>query len=238
MSTPIEAYFSNSAPGAVKPSLVACLLVTAVPVFDTVGNAERAGDTLDPGPVLEVPVGAAQLFIGDRVIECAVGMRRTLHQPQKDNGGERPVIFLEDEFEGVPGTQQAGTIIYDPKLQKYVMFAGAGAHLEGRPWDYIRLFRFTSDDGLNWIKGDNGEPEWVFPRSREDFLDPDSGEYATNFDLNSFYYDQRDQAYPYKGWICFANWGGTREGLYYVHSSDGKTWERVRQIAVHESYHW
>ena len=39
----------------------------------------------------------------------------------------------------------------------------------------------------------------MFPRSREDFLDPDSGEYATNFDLNSFYYDQRDQGLSLQG---------------------------------------
>ena len=188
---------------SISPFLSGCFLSTVMLLVVSIGNAAIARETLDPVPVLEIPVGTAQLFIGDRLIDSAIGMKRTLHQPVKDHRGEWPVIFLEDEFEGVPGTQQAGTIIYDPKLRKYVMFAGAGAHLEGRPWDYVRLYRFTSDDGLNWVKGDNGEPEWVFPRSREDFLDPDSGEYATNFDLNSFYYDEEDLSHPYKGWIWF-----------------------------------
>jgi hypothetical protein len=185
---------------------------------------------------LAVPSGVAQLFIGDRLIEKNLSVTRTLHQPKKDDGGLEPVLFLEDEFGGVPGTLQGGTIVFDKKLNKYVMFATAGAYLEEHPWDWIRVYRFTSADGLNWTKGDHGEPECVFPRSRDDLLDPASGAYATNPDLTTFRYDESDPAFPYKGWIWYANWGDAREGMYFVRSADGHVWERGAQVAKMESF--
>lgn len=186
--------------------------------------------------VLEIPTGTAQLFIGDRLIEKNISATRTLHQPRKDEGGTKPVLFLEDEFAGVPGTLQGGTILFDQKLKKYVMFANSGAHLDGHPWNWIRLYRFTSADGLTWTKGDHGNPECVFPKSREDFLDKESGAYASNFDLTTFIYDESDEAYPYKGWIWYANWGDEREGMYFVRSSDGHTWKRGAKVAPVEAF--
>lgn len=186
--------------------------------------------------VLDIPTGEAQLFIGDRLVEKNLSATRTLHQPKKDEGGLKPVLFLEDEFGGVPGTLQGGTIIFDKKLKKYVMFATSGAHLDGHPWNWIRLYRFTSIDGLTWTKGDRGNPECVFPRSREDLLDQESGAYASNFDLTTFVYDESDESYPYKGWIWYANWGAQREGMYFVRSSDGHQWERGAQVVPHESF--
>jgi hypothetical protein len=185
---------------------------------------------------LKIPTGTAQLFIGDRLVEKNLSATRTLHQPKKDDGGLKPILFLEDEFGGAPGTLQGGTILFDSKLNKYVMFATSGAHIDGRPWHWIRLYRFTSLDGLNWAKGDRGKPEWVFPRSREDFLDPGSGAYASNFDLTTFIYDDADEVYPYKGWIWYANWGDEREGMYFVQSSDGRTWKRGAKVAPMEAF--
>lgn len=186
--------------------------------------------------VLEIPTGTAQLFIGDRLIEKNLSATRTLHQPRKDDEGLKPILFLEDEFAGVSGTLQGGTILFDKKLKKYVMFATSGAHLDGHPWNWIRLYRFTSSDGLTWTKGDRGNPECVFPKSREDYLDQESGAYASNFDLTTFIYDESDGAYPYKGWIWYANWGAEREGMYFVRSSDGHTWERGAKVAPVEAF--
>ena len=174
--------------------------------------------------------GVAQLFIDDYLIDSQKNLKRTLHQPIKDNGGNFPVIELDDEFGDYNATLGAGgTIVYDPKLNKYIMFAGGYAPTLKR-WDKARCMRFTSSDGIHWIKGDNGVSETVFPKSRDFFLDEESGTYATNNDLFSCYYDTKDDLYPYKGWVWFANWGYEREGSYYVRSRDGKNWERGQKI--------
>jgi hypothetical protein len=44
--------------------------------------------------------------------------------------------------------------------------------------------------------------------------------------LFSCYFDSADAAYPYKGWLYFANWGNDLEGTYFMRSADGKVWER------------
>ena len=88
---------------------------------------------------LKIPSGAAHLFIGDRLVEKNLSATRTLHPPKKDDDGMIPILFLEDEFDGVPGTLQGGTILFDKRLKKYVMFATSGAHIEGHPWHWIRL---------------------------------------------------------------------------------------------------
>ncbi|RMI14686.1 MAG: hypothetical protein D6681_04750 [Calditrichaeota bacterium] len=180
-----------------------------------------------------IETGQVQLFIDDFLIESARNVHRTLHQPIKENGGRFPVIALEDEFKPYAATLEAnGTILYDPRLQKYVMFAlGYSVHGKSQDtrenrWKYYRVYRFTSEDGLHWTKGDNGQPQWVFPRSRRDLFDPVSGTYATNIDVGSYFYDQNDSLYPYKGWQHFSNWGDDREGQYFLRSPDGIHWER------------
>ncbi|HEV2294766.1 MAG TPA: hypothetical protein VGR35_13005 [Tepidisphaeraceae bacterium] len=187
-------------------------------------GAARA-DTPEPLPIAR---DAAQLFVDDFLIATQTDLRRTLHQPKKDNGGSVPVIAMEDEFGSTPATLEAnGTILFDPKLKKWVMFAlGFASSYEGPSGDRVRLYRFTSPDAMNWIKGDDGTPQ----RIAVDLHDSQSGASATNIDLFSCMYDRSDDDYPYKGWLYFANWGEGREGTYYVRSRDGVTWQRGPQV--------
>jgi hypothetical protein len=168
----------------------------------------------------------AQLFVDDELIESSDGLVRTLHQPQKDNGGNVPVLAITDEFDGITATLQAnGTIVYDPKLRKWVMIC-IGASLSQRGPGRVRLYRYTSDDAMNWTRGDDGAAQHI----KFDLTDPASGRSASNTDLFSFCYDESDPEYPYKGWLWFANWGNDLEGVYYIRSRDGRQWERGRQV--------
>jgi len=174
-----------------------------------------------PTDVLEIPPGVPQLFVDDLLIDSQQGLRRTLHQPKKDDGGRRPVIAPA----GLRTLMASGTIVFDPKLNRWVMIASAFYQPpEGRY--EVHLYRFTSPDAMNWIAGDDGNLE------RIDFslVDEATGRRATNTDLFSFYYDRRDARFPYKGWLYFANWGDDLEGVYYVRSENGRRWERVRQV--------
>ncbi|MGH9161404.1 MAG: hypothetical protein ACRD2X_15675, partial [Vicinamibacteraceae bacterium] len=184
----------------------------------------------DHGRIAEVLSGEAQLFVDDYLISAQRDLVRTLHQPRKDHDGLEPVIALDDEFGDVRGTLEAnGTILYDPTLDKWVMFALAFASSwPGESADRVRLYRLTSPDAMTWVKGDNGSPQ----RIDIDLFDPASGTSATNIDLFSCTYDAADTAHPYKGWLHFANWGDTREGTYYMRAADGIHWERGPQIMV------
>ena len=175
---------------------------------------------------IEIVPGEPQVFIDDYLIEHSRNLRRTLRQPRKDDGGNVPVIELEDEFGVFTGTLEAnGAIVFDPRLNKYVMFALAFS-AQNREWDRGRVYRFTSPDGINWIKGDDGRPQLIYPHSQEFFHDSVSGASATNCDVFSCCYDAADAEDPYKGWQFFANWGDHREGSYYMRSRDGLEWER------------
>src|SRR5262245_11826012 len=182
----------------------------------------RAADP--PVTVLKLNTGEAQLFVDDYLIGQQSNLVRTLHQPKKDNGGNTPVLALADEFGETKGTLEAnGTIFRDPKLNKWVMFTLAFASSwPGESADRVRLYRFTSPDAMHWVKGDDGQPQ----RIAIDLYDPVSKTSATHVDLFSCTYDETDAAYPYKGWLFFANWGPGREGTYYVRSADGIAWER------------
>jgi hypothetical protein len=171
-----------------------------------------------------------QLFVDDFLIESQQDVQRTLHQPIKDANGDGPVIALGEEVGDVPATLEAnGTIVYDPRLKKHVMFALA--FLPTTPGiDRVRLYRFTSDDAMKWIKGDDGKAQ----HTRFDLSDPASGTSASNIDLFSCFYDKADADFPYKGWVWLANWG-EREGFYYVRSRDGLAWKRGALIARHNS---
>ncbi|MCA9415478.1 MAG: hypothetical protein KC917_04380 [Candidatus Omnitrophica bacterium] len=192
-------------------------------LFATLFSTISAGAD-DSAPV-KIEAGLAQLFIDDYLIDSQENLERTLHQPTKDHGGNIPIIALpQDAFGELPATLEAnGSIVYDPNLKKMVMYALAFCSSLGddRRWEKVRLYRFTSDDGLSW-----SDSEWVFPRSREDFLNRETGEYATNIDLFSCYYDDKDTDYPYKGLCWFANWGLKGEGSYLLKSKDGILWER------------
>ena len=181
---------------------------------------------------IAVSAGTAQLFVDDYLIASQRNLRRRLNQPVKDDGGQRPILCLDDgEFGAFSATLEAnGTIVYDSRLHKYVMFATSYSSemrtRKGRRWESVRLYRFTSSDGIHWVKGDDGAPQWVFPRSPRDLYDPESKTSATNVDAFSCYYDRKDSEYPYKAWLWFSNWMDDREGIYYLYSKDGVTWHR------------
>ena len=173
---------------------------------------------------IRVERNVPQLFVDDALIDQPDGLHRTLHCPVKDHGGNQPVIALDDEFGTTPCTLEAnGTIVFDQQLKKYVMFAlGFAPSLKS---NRVKLFRFTSDDGLNWIKGDDGKPEQIIL----DLSDPAGGKPATNNDLFSCYYDARDAEHPYKGWAYLANFA--QEGIWFFQSGDGKKWDRGPMVA-------
>jgi len=172
--------------------------------------------TKEAASPVAVKRGVAQLFVDDFLIASQTGLKRTLRQPKKDNGGNVPILALDNEYGGYRATLEAnGTIIFDTRLKKYVMFAIAfSSHFPGPASERIRIYRFTSPDAMNWIKGDNGTAQ----RIQFDLTDPASGTSASNTDLFSCYYDTKDAAWPYKGWLHFSNWSGGREGIYYVRS--------------------
>jgi hypothetical protein len=173
-----------------------------------------------------------QLFVDDVLIDTSEGLKRTLHQPNKDNGGNEPVLAITDEFAGITATLQAnGTIVYDPKLKKWVMIC-IGASLSQQGANRVRLYRFTSDDAMTWTRGDDGTPQHI----KFDMTDPASGQSASNTDLFSFCYDKNDAEFPYKGWLWFANWGDDRKkACTYIRSHDGRQWDRGRQIIRYNS---
>src|SRR6266540_2410086 len=79
-------------------------------------------------PPLRLKSGQAQLFVDDLLISEQRGLSRTLRQPKKDQGGNEPVLALAGEFGETKATLEAnGTILFDPKLGKWMMFALAFA---------------------------------------------------------------------------------------------------------------
>lgn len=170
---------------------------------------------------LTIEPGVAQLFIDDNVLESQWRLIRTLHQPVKDHQGERPLIKSPPE-----STLLAyGTIVFDTKLKQYVMFV---QHFPSRD-----MSRIMSTDGLHWNEKDGRKLERLtlnthlgdVPKDKENNADGERG-----IDLFSCYYDTTDAEWPYKGWCWFANWGNHLEGIFYIRSHDGKTWERGQQI--------
>src|SRR5262245_52939511 len=201
----------------------------AVILFGGIWRGEARGADVSTPP-LRLKSGQAQLFVDDFLISEQRGLTRTLRQPKKDQEGNRPVLALEGEFGDTKATLEAnGTILQDPKLGKWVMFALAFCSgYPGASADRVRLYRFTSRDAMDWIRGDDGRPQ----RIAIDLHDPMSGTDATNIDLFSATYDERDPSHPYQGWLHFANWGETREGTYFMRSADGIAWQRGPQVMV------
>lgn len=181
-------------------------------------------------PPVVVKAGVTELFVDDYLIAAQTGLKRTIHRPIKDQGGNEPLLAIGQEFGETKSTLEAnGTILFDPRLKKWVMFSLAFASSwPGESADRVRLYRFTSQDGMNWVKGDDGTPQ----RIAIDLHDPVSKTSATNIDLFSCTYDETDAVHPYKGWLFFANWGPGREGTYFVQSTDGIHWERGPVILV------
>jgi hypothetical protein len=192
-------------------------MVTAVLLVGS-HSAELATAAEKP---LEIRAGVAQLFVDDWLIDSRNDLKRTLHQPRKDNRGETPVIVPSE----LQTLMASGTIVRDRRLNKYVMFALA--YWQPPTGRYqVGLYRFTSPEGMHWTMGDDGRLE----RIAIDLKDPATGRNASNIDLFSCYYDADDAQYPYKGWLYFANWGNDLEGVYFMRSADGRSWERGRQV--------
>jgi hypothetical protein len=171
------------------------------------------GTAADP---IRVGRGVPQLLVDDALIQSQVDVKRTLHQPVKEGGGNVPLI--------VPAAgkdlQAYGSIVYDPRIAKYVMFMKE--HMGGGGF-----FLSTSTDGLRWDQTDRAS---LVPVVFDTALEPDPGAKRMGLDLFSCYYNAKDPEYPYQGWLFFANYGLEKEGIYFVRSRDGRKWERGRQI--------
>lgn len=186
-------------------------------------------------PLLAQPIvlkpGEPQLFVDDTLIESSKNLHRMLHQPRKDDNGDKPLLALADEFGGTPGTLEAnGSIVFDPRIKKYVMFALGFSPTFKSP-RAVRLYRFTSPDATNWIKGNDGTPEEI----TVDLNDPSTGKSASGIGVFSCCYDAHDKSFPYKGWIWLAHLG-PHAGIYYVQSADGRTWDRGPLVAPQDSH--
>lgn len=188
------------------------LSVAALPLLAALSiTASLANETIQVGR------GVPQLFVDDALIESHTDLKRTLHQPVKEGGGNAPLI--------VPGAgkdlQAYGSIVYDPRIRKYVMFVKE--HIGGADF-----FLATSSDGLHWDQTDRAT---LVPVVFDTDLKPDPGSgNRQGLDLFSCHYNAKDPEYPYQGWLFFANYGLETEGIYFVRSRDGRKWERGRQV--------
>jgi hypothetical protein len=175
--------------------------------------ATNAGTNRLVAPSVVIPPNQPQLFVDDHLIASSRGLKRSLHRPVKDHLGQEPVIAPPP---GCETLLAKGTILFDPRLNRYVMFAKA------RP--STRIHRFVSPDGLQWRpEGLKAGGEVLIPNE-----EPKTGkvlprQYAG---MHCFFYDAKDTQYPYKGWCFFGNWGNDGEGVYYIRSRDGLRWER------------
>lgn len=186
-------------------------LLLAVPTVSA-GAIPSSGDA-----TVSVKSGIAQLFIDDLLIDSQVDLRRTLHQPVKENGGGTPLIVANQG----DALLAYGTIVFDPRIRQYVMLV--------QDLNRRRMLRTTSPDGIHWSAKTHDE---LVPLK----LDLDLGPLPENakgkfgIDVFSCFYDLQDDRYPYKGWVWIANAGNEWEGAWYVRSADGLTWERPHQI--------
>lgn len=174
------------------------------------------GGTAIAAEPITVPSNRPELFVDDFLIDSQQGLVRTLHQPHKDFDGRQPIISSR------PTTTllALGSIVFDPKLGKYVAFTRE--HSSGES------YRLTSKDGLNWDETRYDKLSRVsFPRD----VQPEPNARGTpSLDLFSCYYNKDDREFPYQGWLYYANVGLDREGVYFVRSRDGLMWERGRQV--------
>jgi hypothetical protein len=123
-----------------------------------------------------------------------------------------------------------GTILFDPKLNQYVMFTTAFFRtLPKEDPDRVRLYRLTSNDGLTWDRGPGGRLQ----RLQIPLTDATGQRVARNFDAVSVAYDARDGEFPYKGWAYMVSLGSPEiEGLWYIRSRDGIVWQRVSRVVA------
>ncbi len=195
--------------------LIGCVLAGVLPAMFLWCSQTQAAE-----PPVPVKAGQAQLFVDDFLIESQTNLRRTLHQPVKDNGGQVPMLAAR---EGA-GLLAYGSIVYDPRLKRYVMFVQGFL-----PRGPRQMYRLTSADGLTWDTKTHDALELVEMDLDLGPLPPDA-KGSFGIDLFSCFYDLKDARYPYKGWLWFANAGNEWEGIWYVRSADGIKWERPHQV--------
>ena len=195
---------------------------SAAAVSGILAMVASAGATLAAGvevlylDAIAVERGVAQLFIDDELIATQDNLKRTLHQPVKDDGGNVPIIAS-----GPNSSLWAyGTIVYDTRREKYVMFI--------QEFPSRAMFLTTSEDGLTWDARTHDELTPVTMDMDLGELPPEAGRFE--IDLFSCFYDKNDPEFPYKGWAWFANAGYEWEGIWYLRSRDGLDWERPHQI--------
>ena len=168
-------------------------------------------------PPIQVQPGVAQLFVDDVVIERASGLRRTLHQPAKDNGGNSPLIAAR-ERDNAAGLREHRAR-YPPQPLRHVR---SGVSL---PADVSADFRRRTRLAAQHPR----ELERVSLDLTFSPLPPEARG-RPGIDLFSCYYDTNDAARPYKGWVWAANVGNEWEGIWYVDSADGLRWRKGRQV--------
>lgn len=166
---------------------------------------------------ISVPTGVAQLFIDDGMIAEQSGLQRTLHQPLKDLGGQTPMVAARRGT----GLLAYGTIIWDTRLKRYVMFV--------QDWPARQMYRLTSGNGLDWEPNTHDQLERVNLDLSFSPLPPEARG-QPGIDLFSCYYDATDADKPYKGWAWAANVGNEWEGIWYVDSADGLSWRKGIQV--------
>ena len=72
-----------------------------------------------PAAAIQLKSGP-QLFVDDFFIQDQSNLKRTLHRPNKENGGNKPVLAIENEYGAYTGTLYAnGTILYDPATKRF-----------------------------------------------------------------------------------------------------------------------
>ena len=168
-------------------------------------------------PAIPLTPHIPQLFVDDALIARQAGLRRTLHPPVKDNGGNVPLIAAR------PGTTLLayGSIVRDTRRNRYVMFL--------QEFPSRQMLRTTSADGLTWDAKTHDQLEKVTFDLTFSPLPPDAHGHP-GIDLFSCYYDPSDVERPYQGWVWAANVGNEWEGIWYLYSADGLTWKKGRQI--------
>ncbi|MBP7934819.1 MAG: hypothetical protein KA354_09250 [Phycisphaerae bacterium] len=186
-------------------------------VFSIAPPVGADGTTLAGDGVVSVRSGIAQLFIDDLLIDSQVNLRRTLHQPVKENGGQTPLIAANKG----DALLAYGTIVFDSRLKQYVMLV--------QDFNNRRMLRAISSDALGWSARTHDE---LTPLRLDLDLGPLPKDAKGKFGIDVFscFYDVKDEKYPYKGWVWIANAGHEWEGVWYVRSADGLVWERPHQI--------
>jgi len=199
--------------------VLAILLTTTASASDILATpwSECCANQNQPKDAVTLEAGDPQLFVDDWIIGEQDNLKRTLHQPVKDHRGEKPIIPTPP---GQRTLTAKSTILYDPGLRRYVMYAKA--------LPAARIYRYVSDDGMTWRGGDDGKLQQV----QIDRRHPVEGVILENqyTAMHTAYYDPDAPEYPYKAWWGFGNWGPEYEGFYYSRSKDGIQWERRQQV--------